>query len=176
MRDRKGGAEGRSLVGEIVHSALPPMPLVAFSDMLDDRRVVRGPAGIATGPLGTETAIGARIEAGHTVGGLGSSREHQDGDAIPFGAQHPAHREAIDVGHHDVEYRHIGLRRLDETQRGCTVVGLHHVVPLEAERARQRFPNGPIVVGDENASAHFLAFRSRTIGRSSEEERSPDRS
>ncbi len=29
----------------------------------DDRLVVRGPAGIATGPLGTETAIGARIEA-----------------------------------------------------------------------------------------------------------------
>lgn len=34
-------AEGRSLVGEIVRGELPPYPAANFSDMLDDRRVVR---------------------------------------------------------------------------------------------------------------------------------------
>jgi choline-sulfatase len=34
-------AEGRSLVGEIVRGELPAYPAVNFSDMLDDRRVIR---------------------------------------------------------------------------------------------------------------------------------------
>jgi arylsulfatase A-like enzyme len=34
-------AEGRSLVGEIVRGELPAFPTVNFSDMLDDRRVIR---------------------------------------------------------------------------------------------------------------------------------------
>jgi arylsulfatase A-like enzyme len=34
-------AEGRSLEGEIVRGELPAFPMVTFSDMLDDRRVIR---------------------------------------------------------------------------------------------------------------------------------------
>jgi hypothetical protein len=40
------------------------LPLPEHTATIEDERlVVRGPAGIATGPLGTETAIGARIDA-----------------------------------------------------------------------------------------------------------------
>ena len=85
-----------------------------------------------------QVVVGAGIEPGDTIGRLGARREHQDRQAVALGTQHPAHREPVDVGHHHVEDRRVGMLLLDHGQRRGAVGRLHDLVALQAEGAGQR--------------------------------------
>ena len=67
-------------------------------------------------PQKDSPAMKAGIESGDAVGGLGSRREHQDRDPVALGPKDSTHREAVEVGHHQVEDQDIRLRPLQGIQ------------------------------------------------------------
>ena len=100
-----------------------------------------------------EVVVGARIEPGHPVTGLRPRGEHQDRDLVAVGAQHLAHRQAVDDGHRHVEHDDVGRRPSHGLERLGTVADGDDVVALEAERTHERLTYGAVVLGQQQRVA-----------------------
>ena len=97
-----------------------------------------------------EVVVGARVQPGDAVGRLDARGEHEDGGAVALGAQHAAHRQAVDVGHHHVDHQRVEAVAPDAGQRLDPVHGRGDVVALQLERPREGLADRAVVVGDED--------------------------
>ena len=100
-----------------------------------------------------QVVVGAGVETGDAVAGLGARREHEDRHPVAVGAQHLAHGEAVDDRHRHVEHDDVGLRAARGVERLGAVADRGDGVALELEGARQRVAHGAIVLGDQQAVA-----------------------
>ena len=96
-----------------------------------------------------QVVVGSGVEPGDAIAGVGPGRQHQDRNTIAFAAQHPAHGEAVDDWHRDVEEECVSSVSRQPRQRLGAILDGHHVVALERERPLERRPHRAIVLGDE---------------------------
>ena len=83
-----------------------------------------------------QVVVGPGVQAVHPLGDCRPGREHQHRRPVTGGPQAPAHFEAVEAGHRDVEHygvsRSLGVRR----QAGHAVFGQLRRVALETKSAR----------------------------------------
>ena len=133
-----------------------PAPPSAVSGAEDARRSSarsRASSSSSSNGLG-EVVVGARVQARDPVRGLDPRGEHQHRGAVALGAQHAADREPVDARHHHVDHERIeGVA--PRSGQGLDPVGHgRDVVALELESARERLPDGAVVIGDQDALRH----------------------
>ena len=99
-----------------------------------------------------DVVVGARLEPGHEVVGVGLGGDDDDRDDA-LAPHRAAHVEALDVGEAEVEQDEIRLLALERGQAAATVLGLLHLVALVLEGHADGQPD-LVVVLDEQHSMH----------------------
>ena len=105
-----------------------------------------------------EVVVGAGVEALDAVVDRVARGHDEDRDRVAAAAQRPADVEAADLGHQQVEHDRVGRRRGVPRERLGAVDRLVDLV-VDAERARDRRPDGRVVVDHEDAGAHSAPRR-----------------
>ena len=102
-----------------------------------------------------EVVVGAAVEAGHPVLGLGAGGQHQDRD-VAVAAQAAADLDAVHPRQPEVEHDQVrneaggDVERLDSVGRGA------YFVALVAERAAQDVGDVDVVLDDQDAAADLV--------------------
>ena len=77
--------------------------------------------------------------------------DEDDRDVPAALAQLAGHREAVEVGEHDVEDDEVGIASGGEVERGGSVGGHRHLETGEPERGREQLTDVRLVLDDEQA-------------------------
>ena len=108
-----------------------------------------------------EVVVGAGIQARDAVGDLVAGRQHEDRGAALARPQPPAHGEAVEDRHHDVEDDHVRLAQRDRLEGLRAVVHRLDVVALDAEGEDERLAHAAVVLGDEDPGARLVRCHAR---------------
>ena len=106
---------------------------------------------LAQGERLDQVVVGAGIEAGDAVVDRVARGEHEDRRAVAGLAHAPAHLEAVDVRHGDVEHDGVDLLAGDAVERLAAVLGEGHVVALEGQRPLHRRAQRRLVVDHQDS-------------------------
>ena len=98
-----------------------------------------------------QVVVGAGVEAGDAVVDRVARGEHQDRRAVAGLAHAPAHLEAVDVRHRDVQDDGVDLLARDAVERLAAVLGERHVVALEGQRPLHRRAQGRLVIDHQDS-------------------------
>src|SRR4051812_43174860 len=105
-----------------------------------------------------QVVVGAAVEAGHPVLGLGAGGQHQDRH-VAVAAQAAADLDSVEARQPEVEHDQVGhepggdVEGLDPVGRGADFVA------LVAERAAEDVGDVDVVLDDEDAASHLVDFR-----------------
>ena len=97
------------------------------------------------------------VEAGDAIRDRVACRQHEDRRPIPVAAEPPADRDAVELGHQDVEHDELRALTLHRPQRRGTVLGGDDLVAVEGQGTRDGRPDGRLVVYDEDPHRSSLA-------------------
>src|SRR5580700_8951533 len=107
-----------------------------------------------------QIVIGAGAKRANFVFGAALCGEHEDWSLRNL-AQSRQERDAIDLGHHDVEHYELRIEYLDELEGGQAIGSGSNLVALAREPQFQHLPYHTVVVDDRNAgighNMHFYA-------------------
>src|SRR5262249_9868524 len=98
---------------------------------------------------------GAELEPDHPIRLVASRRQHDDRDAVLL-ADAPAHLEAVDAGHHDVEQDGVEDAPLERREPLAPVRRVLEAHAVLAQVAREQLIEARIVVDAEDAESHAL--------------------
>ena len=106
---------------------------------------------LAQGERLDEVVVRAGVQAGDAVVDLLARGEHQHRRAVAALAHTPAHFQAVEHRHRDVEDDRVVGALAEALQRVAAVAGERDLVALERQRPRQRVLDGGLVVNDQYA-------------------------
>ena len=108
--------------------------------------------------------VGAEVEAQEQVVLRGARGEEEDRD-VGLGAEHPAHVEAVEPGHHHVEHEDVGCPTAHLVERGAPVADHDDVVALALRVEPDEGGLLGVVLGDHQVrhGARLGVVRSRTV-------------
>ena len=113
----------------------------------DPRRELLGREGLG------EVVVGARLEPGHDVVGVGAGGDHHDRH-IGAAPDRPAHLEAVDAREHDVDEHHVGGLVLEVLEGVLAGGGLGHLPALVLQGQPHRGADALVVLDGEDARGH----------------------
>jgi D-alanyl-D-alanine carboxypeptidase/D-alanyl-D-alanine-endopeptidase (penicillin-binding protein 4) len=112
-----------------------------------------------------EVVVGAGVEPAHAVGHRVARGQHEDRRAVTGRAQPPAHLEAVDVRHQQVEHERVRGPVGQRLQRLGAVGGQLRVVALEPQRSIDGFAHRGLVVDDQDAHAVMVSAEAESVVR-----------
>ena len=160
----RGGVEQPELAAgepEVAPPARRDVAARVHDEVLEDDGTVAGHAAAAQerleprGELGErewldEVVIGSRLQAADAVLHVVARGEDADRDLDAARAHAPDDAHAVEVGHRHVEDDRRGRAGRDGVERGAAPGGRLDGEALEAQRALEGLPDGPLVVDDED--------------------------
>ena len=97
------------------------------------------------------------VEACDPIRDRVACRQHEDRCPVAVAAEPPADRDAVELGHQDVEHDELRAHALHRPERRGTVLCGDHLVPVEGQGTRDGRPDGRFVVDDEDPHRSSLA-------------------
>src|SRR4051812_36871968 len=104
-----------------------------------------------------QVIVGAAVEAGDAVLGLGAGGQHQDRH-VAIAAQAPTDLDPVESRQAEVEDDEVGKEAGSDVERLGSVGGGADFVALVAERAAEHVGDVDVVLDDENAAASLFGF------------------
>jgi hypothetical protein len=98
-----------------------------------------------------QVVVGACREPGDAIAELVARDEHQHGRSVADVAHAPAHLEAVEPGHQDVEEHRVGGRGGLAAHGLAPVAGERDLESVEAQDALERLTDSGLVVDDQDA-------------------------
>lgn len=98
-----------------------------------------------------DVVVGTGIEADHCVHFVGARGQDQHREAVPFGTQPPAHLQAVHPGQTEVEDEQVHPALRGAFESAWAVLAHLDLVALSAQRTRERFGDGCVVLGEQYA-------------------------
>ena len=100
-----------------------------------------------------EVVVGAGLEAGDDVVGVGPGGDHDDRD-VARAPDRPAHLEAVDAREHDVDEHDVGRVAVERLERVLAGLGLLDLPALVLEGHLDRGADALVVLDGQDARAH----------------------